>query len=135
MMMLFLVCPGRCRLGPCSKVKISTVSPLYINIRPWRAPAVCVSYYLPNDRGAVYIMLIIRLSPPQRASTGLMQCYGRRSQRYGAFQTGPRAIIPVIFLIHVARSLRRETSRVPPGTYSVLVDAGSRERTWVRSLC
>jgi hypothetical protein len=33
MMTLSLVGPGRCRLGPCSKVNINTVPFLYINNR------------------------------------------------------------------------------------------------------
>lgn len=59
MMTHLLVCPGLCRLGPCSKVNINTASLFYINTRPWRAPAVCVSSYLPSDHGSVFNMLII----------------------------------------------------------------------------
>ena len=59
MMTLFLVCPGRCRLGPCSKVNINTASLFYINTRPRRAPAVSVSSHLPNDHGSAFNMLII----------------------------------------------------------------------------
>lgn len=61
MMRLPLVCRGRCRLGPCSKVNINTVSFLYIDIG-LDAPAVCISCFLPNGHGAAYNMLIMHSS-------------------------------------------------------------------------
>lgn len=50
-------------LAPSSKVNINTASFFSIDTGTWQAPAVCISSYLPNGHGAVFNMLIIRLSP------------------------------------------------------------------------